>query len=173
MINSHALPPRPFASTSKCRDIATKIKDLVYNDPSHQVSFDQLLYILNHVADDPRCPSPQNCPPPAINRWVDCVAAVIRMKRVFAAMGTLGSNLQRQNKHAMTCSVLIAANRVQGSLIMDNPAANMKLLVQLLPHKDDDCRRDWIRDCKALLSAFNNGQSRHICKDYENLHRQS
>ena len=63
---------------------------------------------------------------------------MIRMKRVFAAMGVQGSNLSLQNKHAMTASILVEDNGQHNSLVLESKAANQKLLKSVLPHISDN-----------------------------------
>lgn len=89
---------------------------------------------------------------------------------MMAAINVFGSNLQKQCKQAITCSVLDGGD--DEALVVGNTLSNNQFLVKLLPHLSRR-REKWIRDCRALRSAFDNGQSRNVCKLYENLHRDS
>ena len=161
-------PHRPIPSKTECRRIGDIIKEYLFNNDSFRLSsFDQVLYILNRISKG--IPAAFNM----VGRWGDCVAAIARMREIFAVFGTKGSYLQLQNKQALTASIMVQGNGVAGSLVMNNKASNKKLLKQLLPHKQDKHRNKWIAVCGLLLTAFIAGNCRHLCKQYVNLHRES
>ena len=111
----------------------------------YQMTLDDMMEIINKLSNDPRCPAAP------IKQWGTCLAAVFSMQRLMRDIGVLGSNLQRQCKQAITCSVLDDGD--DEALVIGNTKANKQFLVELLPHIS--WRRDeWIADCRALRSAY-------------------
>ena len=92
------------------------------------------------------------------------------MHSLFSAMGTKGSHLQLQCKHAITCSVLDGGD--DDALVIGYKKTNNKFLEVLLPHISRR-REDWINGCRVLRSEYENGDSRNICKLYDDEHNES
>ena len=164
MINSHPVYP----SERECGRISQQLESILFNHPVWTFTFDHLLYIFNKLSN--RAPATMNVP---IKRWGDCIAAIVRMKQIFTSFGTKGTYLQLQNKHAITASIMIEGDGDPTSLVLNNKAANKKLLKILLPHRARKHRKKWIEDCNELLTEFNAGNSRHLCKQYDCLQRES
>ena len=154
------------AKSDRCKRVYEKFADILFNPlrSGYQLTLDDMLDIINRISADPRCPAGP------MKAWGTCLAAVFSMQRILSAIGVLGSNLQRQCKQAITCSVLDFGD--DEALVIGNTFANKQFLKELLPHISRR-REEWILDCRALRSAFDNGQSRNICKLYYDQHRES
>ena len=152
----------------RCERIAKDVCKELYRSlrgrNPYQLTLDDVLYIINEISNDARAPTAP------LKNWGVCIAAVFSMKDLLETMGTKGSHLQLQCKHAITCSVLVSGDN--NALVLGNNLANKQFLEQLLPHQSRRVE-DWIRDCKALRDEFYNGQSANVCKLYEDLHRES
>ena len=152
--------------TSRCYRISNEICDILFKPlrSGYQLTLDDVLQIINRISADKRAPRAP------MKNWGDIIAAMFSMKQLLTALGTEGTNLQLQCKHAITCSVLDGGDG--DALVIGNALSNKVLLHDLLPHLS--WKRDkWIADCRQLRSDFESGNSRNICKLYEDAHHQS
>ena len=156
------------ARKKRCERIAERVcrelfRPLRGRNPQ-QLTLDDVLYIINEISNH------QSAPAAPMKNWGDCIAAIFSMQHLLETMGTNGSNLQLQCKHAITCSVLVSGDN--NALVLGNTLANKQFLEKLLPHLSRKVEI-WIRDCRALRDKFYNGQSKNVCKEYKDLHRDS
>ena len=80
-------------------------------------------------------------------------------------MATGGSNLQLQPKQAITCSLM--------NLDEHNNVRNRKLLRNILPHKNRDCRNKWMTQCTSYLTDYRKRNSNVFVNKHENMTRNS
>ena len=152
---------------TRCDRIAKKIADILFQPlrgSSYQLNLDDILSIINRICRDPRCPAAP------MKHWGSIIAAMFSMFSLLTVIGVRGSELQRQCKQAITCSLVDYGD--DSALVIGNSSSNKKLLDDIIPHVS---RRgdEWICDCRVLRLDFDNGHSRNICKVYEDLHRGS
>ncbi len=142
--------PRQHSNTRKSRDsrcdrIAKRVCDVIFGPirgSDYTSTLDDILSVIDRIPKDPRCPAAP------MKQWGHCIAAVFSMKTLMAMVGVMGTNLQRQCKQAMTCSLLDSGHET--NLVIGHTASNKKLLESVLPHLS--WRRDeWIQGASRNL----------------------
>ena len=72
-----------------------------------------------------------------------------------------GLHPKLQTKQAVTCAVM----KINEKGIANE--GSKQLLSKLLPHQNEDCRNDWIKQCTSSLHDHQSGNSDALCTKYE------
>ena len=79
-------------------------------------------------------------------RFGDCIGAVQQLKTKLSKLGTRGTTTQQQTKQAIIASLIIQDN--------NKNIINTKFIKSLLPHKNYQCKNDFIIKCNDKLNIF-------------------
>ena len=159
LLHDHRYVPKQ----GKIRQIAHSIAPIIFNHGEYRFDFNAVVSLLNMISRMENIPQPPTATKPI--DWGSAIEAVYNMQQRYKQLGTNGTVLQKQNKQAITCGVMKYEN---------GGVSNKSLLRQILPHKDKDCKREYINQCESYLKAFldDNDDTNYLCKDY-NIQRDS
>ena len=73
--------------------------------------------------------------------WGDCIGTVIAIKNMIKRLGMRGSNILQVVKQCVVGCMLDIKEEKYDMI------HNKELIRNLLPHKNDECKRDWIQKC--------------------------
>ena len=139
--------------------ISRKLKRILFEDDKYILNHKSIVELFDIVSRDPRAPNPHKIP------YGQAIDAAHNVRNIFHDLGVKGSYLQLQSKQAITCALM--------NLDSHYNLRNKKFINKMLPHKNDDNRDEWVRQCASYLSEYKKRNSKVFVNKYENMTRES
>ena len=113
--------------------------------------------LFDVISRDPRAPNPHSIP------YETVIKGICYVRNMPHDIGLRATYHQLQAKQTACCSIMAVDD--------DGALQNMPLLNAALPHSNDNCKGDWIKDYTLILNncrAVNN--KAQIFRTYEAIH---
>ena len=146
----HILTPSPNSRTINRHALAMSKK--LFQSGQYYYRKSDIVKLLNALSAYEYGPNTTNL------RWGDCIMTMTEFALNYNRLGIRGTVDQLSVKKAMIALMLCFDN--------NNNIKNKKLLTEVLPHKDEHCRNDWIQQCldrRELFDLFEEPQ--FLCAD--------